>query len=66
MIRGGKRAEVAAELSRARKRNQSAVRETDKNVGFFNPLRNARILAISLLQDGKSILQFSTATGRRT
>ena len=38
MPRGGKRAEVAAEPSRARERNHSAVRGTAKDVGLVIPL----------------------------
>ena len=37
MPRGRKRAEVAAEPSRARERKQSAVRKTDKDVGIVIP-----------------------------
>ncbi len=37
MPRGGKRAEVAAKPSRARKPNQSTVRQTEKDVGIVIP-----------------------------
>ena len=37
MPRGRKRVEVAAEPSGARERNQSAVSETDKDVGIIIP-----------------------------
>lgn len=44
MPRGGKRAEVAADPSRAQKRNQSAARETDKDVGIVIPFEMLEIL----------------------
>ncbi len=37
MPRGGKGAKVATEPSRARKRSQPAVRQTDKDVGLAIP-----------------------------
>ena len=37
MPRRGKRVEVAAEPSKARERNQSAVKGTDKDVGLVIP-----------------------------
>ena len=40
MPRGRKRAEVAAEPSRARERDQSALRETDKDVGLVIPSKS--------------------------
>ena len=41
MPRGRKRAEVAAESLRVQERDQSAVRETDKEVGLVNSFESA-------------------------
>ena len=43
MPRGGKKAEVAVESSSVRERNQSAVGETDKDVGLVTPFKMLKI-----------------------